>query len=309
MLTFSVKTNVISSGPMEYAIEIQNLSKSYPGRMALNDVSFKVTKGSIHGFLGPNGAGKSTTMKIIAGLITQTSGQYIVRGKIGFLPEHPPVYGNMTVLDYLIFVQNIYAHNTHDRGKNIEIILTKTGLSHVKDRLIGNLSKGYQQRVGIAQALVGNAQIIILDEPTVGLDPVAIAEIRSLINELKMDHTILFSSHQLYDVESLCSEITLINHGNVIVSGNMDEILNGLKTNLNLSAKVKTFNDDNKQALIEKYQLHSLIASKKEDHWSLSIKTKSRRDQRAEISKELSELGLLEFTEDQVELEDLFKRL
>lgn len=163
--------------------------------------------------------------------------------------------------------------------------------------------------MGIAQALVGNAQIIILDEPTVGLDPVAIAEIRTLINELKADHTILFSSHQLYDVEYLCSEITLINHGNVIVSGKMDEILNGLKTNLNLSAKVKTFSDENKQALIKKYQLHSLEALKKEDHWSLSIRTKSRADQRAEISRELAELGLLEFTEDQVELEDLFKRL
>ncbi len=295
---------------MEYAIEIQNLSKSYPGRMALKDVSFKVTKGSIHGFLGPNGAGKSTTMKIIAGLITQSSGEYKVAGKIGFLPEHPPVYGNMTVQDYLLFVQNIYAPNRGKNiGKNIEEVLNKTGLAHVQDRLIGNLSKGYQQRVGIAQALVGNAQIIILDEPTVGLDPVAISEIRALINELKADHTILFSSHQLYDVEVLCSEITLINHGNVIVSGKMDDILNNLKTNLNLSAKVKSFSEENKMALIKKCHLHSLVAEEKDDHWSLSIKTKSRDDQRAEISRELATLGLLEFTEDQIELEDLFKRL
>ena len=301
-----MKTNAITSGPMEYAIEIQNLSKSYPGRMALNDVSFKVTKGSIHGFLGPNGAGKSTTMKIIAGLITQSSGTFNIDGKIGFLPEHPPVYGNMSVLDYLRFVQKIYAQNG---GKKIEDVLQKTGLLHVKDRLIGNLSKGYQQRVGIAQALVGNAQIIILDEPTVGLDPVAIAEIRTLIKELKNDHTILFSSHQLYDVEILCSEITLINHGHVIVSGKMDEILNNLKTNLNLTAKVKIFSEENRLSLIKKCQLHSLEAQEKADHWLLTIKTKSREDQRADIARELAVLGLLEFSEDQVELEDLFKRL
>lgn len=293
---------------MEYAIEIQNLTKSYPGRTALNDVSFKVTKGSVHGFLGPNGAGKSTTMKILSGLITQSSGEFQVNGKIGFLPEHPPVYANMTVEDFLIFVQKIYT-NGPKKNLSLEQVLQKTGLLEVRGRLIGNLSKGFQQRVGIAQALVGNAEIIILDEPTVGLDPVAIAEIRALIKELQVDHTILFSSHQLYDVELLCSEITLINHGKIIVSGKMDEILNGLKTNLTLKARIKTYDEAIRKTLMNSCRLTTLLAEKKADHWLLSLSADGREDRRAEIARELTQYGLLEFNEVQVELEDLFKRL
>lgn len=291
---------------MEYAIEIQNLSKSYPGRTALRDVSFKVKKGSIHGFLGPNGAGKSTTMKIICGLITQSSGTYQVNGRVGFLPEHPPVYENMSVEDYLTFVRDIYAVNGK---KNVADVLARTGLVQVKDRLIGNLSKGYQQRVGIAQALVGSAEIIILDEPTVGLDPMAIGEIRALIKELKNDHTVLFSSHQLHDVELLCSEITLINHGSVMVSGKMDDILNGLKTHITLLAKVKDFNELVRERLLKKFNLHSIDSVLLDQQWHLSLKTQGSADQRAEIALELAACGLLEFTEDRLDLEDLFKRL
>lgn len=305
MLAFLSKTDAITSGPMEYAIEIQNLSKSYPGRMALNDVSFTVKKGSIHGFLGPNGAGKSTTMKILCGLITQSSGTFKVNGRVGFLPEHPPVYENMNVEDYLHFVRQIYAVGS---GMDINDVLAKTGLTHVRHRLIGNLSKGYQQRVGIAQALVGNPEIIILDEPTVGLDPVAIAEIRALINDLKKDHTILFSSHQLHDVELLCSEITLINQGNIIVTGAMNDILNGLKTHLTLLAKVKEMNEDIKLKIVKKFNLHSMEVNKGDGHWLLTLKTQGE-DQRTEIAAELAKLGMLEFTEDRFDLEDLFKHL
>ena len=203
------------------AIEIKNLSKNYPGRVALNDISFSVKKGSVHGFLGPNGAGKSTTMKILSGLIPESSGEFKVNGKVGFLPEHPPVYPNMSVEDYLTFVLKIYSpekSTNHIAQNSVADVMEKTGLTDVKERLIGNLSKGYQQRVGIAQALVHSPEIIILDEPTVGLDPVAISDIRDLINKLKKDHTILFSTHQLHDVELLCSEITLINHGRIVVS-------------------------------------------------------------------------------------------
>lgn len=291
---------------MEYAIEIQNLSKSYPGRMALNEVNFSVKKGSVHGFLGPNGAGKSTTMKILSGLITQSSGTFKINGRVGFLPEHPPVYGNMSVKDYLEFVKKITTVST---GKNLDEVLKKTGLAHVQDRLIGNLSKGYQQRVGIAQALVGDADIIILDEPTVGLDPVAIAEIRELIMELKKDHTILFSSHQLYDVELLCSDITLINQGSIMVTGELNEILSGLKTHMTLVAKVSNFSDEVKKSLMQKFNLLSIDANKISTHWNLTLKTKGKEDSRAEITRELTNLGLLEFYEEKAELEDLFKRM
>lgn len=293
---------------MEYAIEIQKLSKSYPGRMALSEVSFSVKKGSVHGFLGPNGAGKSTTMKILSGLISQSSGTFTINGRVGFLPEHPPVYSNMSVKDYLEFVQKI---TSVKGGKNLTEVLTKTGLTHVQDRLIGNLSKGYQQRVGIAQALVGDADIIILDEPTVGLDPVAIAEIRELILELKKDHTILFSSHQLYDVELLCSDITLINHGQVIVSGEMDEILSGLKTHMTIVAKVFHYNDSIKESLMKKFNLLSIDAEAGSNQWKLTIKTKGKEDLRAELSRELTraEIGLLEFYEERADLEELFKRM
>lgn len=293
---------------MEYAIEIQKLSKSYPGRMALSEVSFSVKKGSVHGFLGPNGAGKSTTMKILSGLISQSSGTFSINGRVGFLPEHPPVYSNMSVKDYLEFVQKI---TSVKGGKNLTDVLTKTGLTHVQDRLIGNLSKGYQQRVGIAQALVGDADIIILDEPTVGLDPVAIAEIRDLILELKKDHTILFSSHQLYDVELLCSDITLINHGQVIVSGKMDEILSGLKTHMTIVAKVSHYNDSIKESLMKKFNLLSIDAEAGSNQWKLTIKTKGKEDLRAELSRELTraEIGLLEFYEERADLEELFKRM
>jgi len=293
---------------MEYAIEIQKLSKSYPGRMALSEVSFNVKKGSVHGFLGPNGAGKSTTMKILSGLISQSSGTFSINGRVGFLPEHPPVYSNMSVKDYLEFVQKI---TSVKGGKNLNDVLSKTGLTHVQDRLIGNLSKGYQQRVGIAQALVGDADIIILDEPTVGLDPVAIAEIRELILELKKDHTILFSSHQLYDVELLCSDITLINHGQVIVSGEMDEILSGLKTHMTFVAKVSHYNDSIKESLMKKFNLLSIDAEAGSKQWKLTLKTKGKEDLRAELSRELTrtEIGLLEFYEERADLEELFKRM
>jgi ABC-2 type transport system ATP-binding protein len=308
MLIFPSKTVKVTSGPMEYAIEIQNLSKSYPGRTALDAVTFSVKKGSVHGFLGPNGAGKSTTMKILSGLITQSSGTFKINGRVGFLPEHPPVYGNMSVKDYLEFVKKI---TTVSIGKDLNEVLKKTGLAHVQDRLIGNLSKGYQQRVGIAQALVGDADIIILDEPTVGLDPVAIAEIRELILELKKDHTILFSSHQLYDVELLCSDITLINQGSIMVTGELNEILSGFKTHMTLVAKVSHFSDEIKKALIQKFNLLSIDANKISTHWNLTLKTKGKEDARAEIARELTkaEIGLLEFYEEKAEIEDLFKRM
>lgn len=296
---------------MELAIEIENLCKMYPGRMALDNISFSVKKGSIHGFLGPNGAGKSTTMKILSGLIPETSGRFKVNGKIGFLPEHPPVYGNMSVLDYLKFVLSIYGEG--NQKKQLTEVIRKTGLDDVQNRLIGNLSKGYQQRVGIAQALIHSPDIIILDEPTVGLDPVAIADIRSLILELKNEHTILFSSHQLHDVELLCSDITLINRGTIVVSGAIDTILSDLKTNMVLKARVLTFTKEHEQKILNLFPIESIEVQSdhEQKNMLLKISTKGKADVRSELTRFLAapEISLLEFAEEKGDLEDLFKRM
>ncbi len=205
----------------EKAIRVENVHKSYSSTIALNGISFEVSKGSIHGFLGPNGAGKSTTMKIITNELTSCSGEVIVNSNrpIGFLPELPPLYKHMVVEEFLSFVKTIF----HSRVE-LSSIIQKCGLENVKKRLIGNLSKGYQQRVGIAQALVVDPEIIILDEPTVGLDPHAIKEIRELILSLKKDHTILFSTHQLYEASNLCDEVTIINHGRILKTGKIEDV-------------------------------------------------------------------------------------
>ena len=298
----------------DIAIDIKNLSKSYPGRVALSNISFSVKKGSVHGFLGPNGAGKSTTLKILSGLIRQSSGEFTVNGKIGFLPEHPPLYPNMSVQDYLEFVLAIYS--SHLRGKQsvkdcVRDVMLKTGLSHVAERLIGNLSKGYQQRVGIAQALVHSPEIIILDEPTVGLDPVALADIRSLIVKLKKDHTIIFSTHQLHDVELLCSDITLINHGNIVVTGTLNTILESLKTRMVIEACVVNFNEALKNKMMSRFVLESLEFVIIEKNVLLKITAIAPDSFKKELSHFLADesIGLLEFTEVKLDLEELFKQM
>jgi len=292
------------------AIDIKNLSKSYPGRVALSDISFSVKKGSVHGFLGPNGAGKSTTLKILSGLIRESGGEFKVNGKIGFLPEHPPLYPNMSVEDYLKFVLEIYSHNQPIK-QWVQDVMAKTGLSHVAHRLIGNLSKGYQQRVGIAQALVHSPEIIILDEPTVGLDPGALADIRTLIATLKKDHTIIFSTHQLHDVELLCSDITLINHGKIVVSGPLNTILENLKTRMIIEARVENFNESLKGKMMNRFSLESVVISNEEKNILLKITTNGPDGLKKELAHFLADetIGLLEFGEVRLDLEELFKQM
>jgi ABC-2 type transport system ATP-binding protein len=306
---------------IDIAIDIKNLSKTYPGRVTLDQISFSVKKGSVHGFLGPNGAGKSTTMKILSGLIRESSGEFRVNGNIGFLPEHPPVYPNMSVQDYLEFVFAIYAPLKKNKKEAVIDVMEKTGLSNVAGRLIGNLSKGYQQRVGIAQALVYSPEIIILDEPTVGLDPVAIADIRSLITQLKKDHTILFSTHQLHDVELLCSDITLINHGRIVVSGPLEGILENLKTRMAIKARVVNFTENDKQTMMKLFHLESLEFSRDQGfisnndsenkNFTLEIIVASEGSIKKELSRFLAaeSIGLLEFGEIKLDLEELFKQM
>lgn len=298
----------------EIAIDIKKLSKSYPGRMALNEISFSVKKGSVHGFLGPNGAGKSTTMKILSGLIPESNGEFVVHGKVGFLPEHPPLYPNMTVKDYLRFVLDIYSvekNRSEKKSNAVDDVMEKTGLKSVQDRLIGNLSKGYQQRVGIAQALVHSPEIIILDEPTVGLDPVAISEIRELITKLKKDHTILFSTHQLHDVELLCSDITLINHGKIVVTGPLEQILESLKTKTIIRARVASFGEADKEKLMREFKLESVEMNSDSDRneTTLKIMANTKNNIKQDLARFLAmpDIGLLEFGEERLDLEEVFK--
>ncbi len=207
-------------------IEITNLKKYYGNKKAVDDISFSVNKGEILGFLGPNGAGKSTTMNIITGYISMTSGQVTIDGhdileepmkakrSVGYLPEQPPLYVDMTVSEYLNFVYELKKVR-EDRKTHIEGVMKAVGLEEVKGRKIKNLSKGFKQRVGLAQALIGNPEVIILDEPTVGLDPNQIVEIRNMIKELKKEHTIILSTHILQEVSAVCDRVVIINGGKI----------------------------------------------------------------------------------------------
>jgi ABC-2 type transport system ATP-binding protein len=267
-----------------------------------------VKKGSVHGFLGPNGAGKSTTMKILCGLIPPTSGEFYVAGEIGFLPEYPPLYGNMSVDDYLEFVLAIQKKPISK--SKINDVKDKTGLKTIGNRLIGNLSKGFQQRVGIAQAIVHSPEIIIFDEPTVGLDPVAVVEIRELIRSLKSEHTILFSSHQLHEVELLCSDITLINQGSVLISGELSEIQKKFTTQKSYKASVVYFSEEIKNKMIIDFNLASIT----EHNGLLEIFPKNEEKgikQRVQLTHFLASenIGLLDFKEEKLDLEELFKRM
>ena len=230
-------------------IKIENLTKRYGSKYALNGISFEVSKGEIVGFLGPNGAGKSTTMNILTGFLSFTDGRVEVDGldildfpeaakrSIGYLPEQPPLYPEMTVTEYLNFVYDLKGC-TLNRKAHIAEILEVVKLTDVKNRVIGNLSKGYKQRVGIGQALVGNPKVIILDEPTVGLDPRQVVEIRNLIRTLGLDHTVILSTHILQEVQAVCDRIIILNKGSIAADRRTEEIAAAVEGNRRMTVKV-----------------------------------------------------------------------
>ena len=217
-------------------ISVEHLTKYYGDHLAVEDVSFAIETGHVYGFLGPNGAGKSTTMNIMTGCLSATSGTVKIGGHdifeepnaakkcIGYLPEHPPLYMSETPEEYLRFVADAKGLRGSQRREQIWTVMEKTGIEGVKDRRISQLSKGYKQRVGIAQALLGNPQVIILDEPTVGLDPIQILEIRDLIRELGKTHTVIFSSHILSEVQAICDQIIMIAKGKLVAFGSSEEL-------------------------------------------------------------------------------------
>lgn len=220
-------------------IEVKNVSKNYGPVSAVKDISFTVEKGHIYGFLGPNGAGKSTTMNMITGCLAPTAGEITIAGHdiyseaieakrhIGYLPEQPPLYTDMTPFEYLSFVGRAKGLSKGELYDQMETVMKKTGITDVADRLIRNLSKGYKQRVGIAQAILGDPDIIILDEPTVGLDPIQIVEIRQLIQELGQKHTVILSSHILQEISAVCDWVIMISKGKIVASDAIENLLSG----------------------------------------------------------------------------------
>ena len=217
-------------------IQVKALSKNYGGHPAIADLSFSIEKGRIYGFLGPNGAGKSTTMNIMTGCLAATSGQVLIDGHdiledsvaakrcIGYLPEKPPLYDEMTVRAYLKFVCELKEVDRKAIAAHIGEIMATCGLTDVADRLVGHLSKGFRQRVGVAQALCGNPPVIVLDEPTVGLDPKQVVEIRGLMRELGKNHTVLFSSHLLSEIQQLCQRVIILHKGRLIREADMADL-------------------------------------------------------------------------------------
>ncbi|MBP3320886.1 MAG: ATP-binding cassette domain-containing protein [Clostridia bacterium] len=230
-------------------IKIEHLVKHYGKIKAVNDISFTIEDGEIVGFLGPNGAGKSTAMNILCGYLSSTDGSAQINGidilenpieakkQIGFLPEQPPLYLDMTVNEYLNFIYDLKGTNLK-KDEHLAEVCRVTSIEHVRDRMIRNLSKGYKQRVGIAQALVGNPPVLIFDEPTVGLDPKQIVEVRNLIKELGQKHTVILSTHILSEVQAVCDRIIIINKGKIVANEKTEEISRAVTNVSKLTVKI-----------------------------------------------------------------------
>ncbi len=231
-------------------IEIKNLVKKYGKKLAVDNISFTVRDGEILGLLGPNGAGKSTTMNIMTGYLSATSGEVSISGfdildnpieakkHIGYLPEIPPLYVDMTVSEYLNFVYDLKGAKEKNRKKHLTEIMETVKITDVANRLIANLSKGYKQRVGLAQAMVGNPEVLILDEPTVGLDPMQIIEIRSVIKKLGKNHTVILSSHILQEVQAICDRVVIINNGKVAAIDTPDNLARTISNENKFSLRI-----------------------------------------------------------------------
>lgn len=300
-------------------IEVSHLSKNYGNRVAISDLSFTIEKGEVVGFLGPNGAGKSTTMKIITGFMAPSSGQAKVCGfdvfenpievkkRIGYLPETPPLYTDMLVEDYLKYVAELKQVPAAQISSFVERALEKTQLIDVRRRLIQNLSKGFKQRVGIAQALVSEPEVLILDEPTVGLDPKQVAEIRDLIKELKGEHTIILSTHILSEVQATCDKVIIIHEGKIVAQESIDQIEKMNQGFILLTVKTKKSNSIEIQLRnIEGVKEVEVIS---EQHYR--IKLIEQEDIIEKIASEVIRCGsgLLELSPSRANLEDVFLKL
>ncbi len=301
-------------------IQVSHLTKMYGPRTAINDLNFEVKKGEVVGFLGPNGAGKSTTMKIITGFMPATAGTVSVAGhdvfenpietkrNIGFLPETPPVYPEMTVTEYLKFAARLHGVDKQSLNTAVSTAIEKTALGDVRNRLIGNLSKGYRQRVGLAQAIAHNPQVLILDEPTVGLDPRQIIEIRELIKSFATDHTVILSSHILPEITATCQRVIVINRGQIAAEDSLERLTTHLNRGLVYSLTVKDPNTAGLSALRGLAGVKSVTAAGPKLVVEIAPNQSELRDQIVEAAVH-SRMGVLEFSAERVSLEEIFLQL
>ncbi|HXA02674.1 MAG TPA: gliding motility-associated ABC transporter ATP-binding subunit GldA [Cytophagaceae bacterium] len=298
------------------SVTVTNLIKTYGTQNAVDDISFEAGKGQIVGFLGPNGAGKSTTMKISTCYIPPTSGTVRVCGydvvespievrkNIGYLPEHNPLYLDMYVHEYLLFIASL--HQLKNKSSRVKEMVNMCGLNVEQNKKIGALSKGYRQRVGLAQALIHDPQVLILDEPTTGLDPNQILEIRNLIRNVGKEKTVIFSTHIMQEVQALCERVIIINKGKIVANGSVDEL-----KNLTVSSKIiiAEFDKDIDTTIIS--AIEGVTEVKNIGTGKYEIRSKEDRDVRGEIFKAASEknLNLIGLKVEESSLESIFQQL
>jgi len=302
-------------------IEVKGLTKFYRHIRAIEDVSFTVEKGDIVGFLGPNGAGKTTTMKIITGFMPPDSGTAKVAGfdvfenpmevkkRIGYLPENPPLYNDMTVNDYLKFVASIKGVESKRLNEEIDRVSERCAIKDVNKRLIAHLSKGYRQRVGIAQAILGNPDIVIFDEPTIGLDPNQVFEVRSLIRELAKEKTVILSTHILPEVEMTCKKVIVIHRGHIVATEQIEDLLKRRKKINEVVIKVRRFSLELMKQVQEKFGVKVNQPPQMDDGFHIIFENEV--DRRDEIAKFIVDggFGLLELRPVTLSLEDVFREL
>ena len=305
-------------------IEVSSLSKRYGNHLAVDDVSFSIQKGEVVGFLGPNGAGKSTIMNIMTGYLSLTRGSVSIDGfdivnnpeeakkRIGYLPEIPPLYIDMTVKEYLYFMYDL-KQVKFPKKPHIEEIARVVKIDNVYNRLIKNLSKGYRQRVGIAQALIGNPDLLILDEPTVGLDPKQILEIRNLIARLGKNHTIILSSHILSEIQEVCERVIIVNGGHIVADDTPDNLSKTLSDDHSLSIRVKGTESELIKILstVPGVKEFRSLGSKEEGSVDFILEPKVGHDIRAAVSTRLAERNktILSLRSNEMSLEQIFLRI
>ena len=305
-------------------IEVKNLTKQYGSKTAVKNISFSVKEGEILGFLGPNGAGKSTTMNMLTGYISSTSGTALINGIdvledpiaakkcIGYLPEKPPVYGDMTVKEYLNFVYKLKKSKL-PRESHLAEICELVKITDVQNRLIRNLSKGYQQRVGFAQALVGNPGVLILDEPTVGLDPKQIIEKRTLIKRLGKHHTVILSSHILPEVQAVCDRIVVISSGSIVANDTTDALARNLSADHKLVVRAEGSSEEIRKLLSSIPGMEHVHVNREAEPgvWEYFLEAAQGKDIRREVSKKLSSRNypILMMKSNELTLEEIFLKL
>ena len=301
-------------------IEVENLSKSYGPREAIKNLSFQIGKGEVVGFLGPNGAGKSTTMNILSCIMPASSGtakicgfdvfeqSLEIRKLIGYLPETPPLYSDMVVTDFLAFASRLRNISSRETPLAVERVIEQCSLKEVKNRIIGRLSKGYQQRVGIAQALVHNPDILILDEPTIGLDPIQIIEIRKLIQDLASSHTIILSSHILPEITQICKRVIIISDGEIAAVDSLEALTTRLRKGERLLLKLRHSNNETIGKLRTLKRVNTVIEDQTGQFTIDCDPQANIQDNIAQISIDNS-WGIIELKPASVTLEEIFLKL